>query len=213
MEVIFLVVLVIVSVVYLGSLFFKRGAFQAVTKGLLVPLVMAVYIFGTDHVLLLIILALVLGWAGDISLIKITNIPFFRMGLASFLAGHICYIIAMLRYTTPLNVPVLLISLAAAAAMGFGIYKFVRPSKEMKLPAIVYEIVILTMAVSALQLYVVNGSTHSLLVFLGSLCFLASDTMLAFFTFGKNTKYGDFLVMLTYISAQTLIAVGFWGFG
>jgi uncharacterized membrane protein YhhN len=95
----------------------------------------------------------------------------------------------------------------------------------MKIPVIFYETVIVAMAIFALQVFLVQGGLSGAhggagtvppgtvpagtLVLAGSLCFLTSDSILARFTFGSKPKYGDFLVMLTYLAAQFLITLGF----
>lgn len=209
LKIIFLAILGVVSVVYLVSLFFKRGIFQAVLKGCLVPLILALYIFSADKILWLIVLGLVLGWAGDVLLLKISNLLFFRLGLASFLIGHICYIIAILGFARPFNITVLVISVIAAACLGLFIFKFIRPTAEMKIPVIAYETILLTMTIFAVQLFLAQGSFFGAFVLAGSAFFVVSDSILAFDTFRKGTKYGFFIVMLTYITAQLLIALGF----
>jgi uncharacterized membrane protein YhhN len=209
LKIVFLLILAGVSVVYLISLFFKFGLFQMILKGCLLPLILAIYIFGAQRILVPIVLALLFGWLGDILLLKINKLSFFRIGLASFLTGHICYIIAMFSYAQPFHIPILACSIAVTAVVGFFIFKIVRPTAEMKIPIIVYESVIFIMAIFAIQLFLSQGGYFGGFVLAGSLCFVASDGMLAFDTFRKKTKYGYFFVMLTYILAQLLITLGF----
>ena len=209
LKIVFLVILAVVSVVYLTSLFFKHGLFQSILKGCLLPLVLAIYVFGAEKILLPIVLALVFGWAGDIFLLKISDLRCFRIGLASFLTGHLCYIIAMYKFILPYNIPVLFCSIAVAAIAGFFLFRIIRPNDEMRIPVIVYETVILIMVVFALQVFSSQGKEFGAFVFAGSLCFVVSDSLLAYDTFQKKTKVGYFLVMLTYILAQVFIALGF----
>jgi len=211
----FLVVLGFVSIIYLITLFFKPGFFQFLLKSCLVPLILAVYLTGAKVLLVPIILALVFAWIGDILLIKISNLVCFRLGLASFLLGHICYIAAMFGFGQPFNIPALIISVAAGVMLGFLIFKMVKPTKEMKIPVIAYEAIILTMAIFALQLFLAQETSlqnaqisyFGILVLAGSICFVASDTSLALVTF-RNKPYYVFC-MATYIAAQLLITLGF----
>jgi uncharacterized membrane protein YhhN len=207
LKLIFLIILGIVSLVYLATLFFKESILQFILKGCLVPLVLAVYITGSDKIILPIVFALVFGWIGDILLVKISNLMRFRLGLASFLIGHIFYIITMSAYTMPLNIIALVISVIAAACYGIFSFKIIQPSKDMKIPVIAYDTIILIMVVCALQLFLSQRSLFGVLVFAGSVCFLASDTMLALLTFRKKPIY--IYVMITYIAAQLLITLGF----
>ena len=209
----FLIVLGFVSLIYLITLFFKPTPFQYVLKSCLIPLILAVYLTGANVILLPIVLALVFAWTGDVLLIKISNLLCFRLGLASFLIGHICYIIAMFGFGQPFNIPVLIISAAAGVVLGFFIVKLIKPSKEMKIPVIAYTVIILTMAIFALQLFLAQnispeaGFYFGVLVLAGSICFVASDTSLALVTF-QNKPYYVFC-MATYIAAQLLITLGF----
>ncbi|MDR1837698.1 MAG: lysoplasmalogenase [Treponema sp.] len=209
LKIIFLVILGVVSVVYLVTLFFKYGLFQAILKGCLVPLILAVYIFGAEKILLPVVLALVFGWAGDVLLLKGSNFRFFILGLVSFLIGHICYIIAMFGFARPFHITVLVISIAVGACIGFLLFKILRPTAEMKIPIIAYEITIITMAIFALQLFRAQNFSFGAFVLAGSLCFLVSDSTLAYDTFRKGPKYSPFIIMLTYIAAQLLITLGF----
>jgi len=211
MTMIFLCGLGLVSLVHLVSILARKGIVQAVSKVCLLPLVFAVYISGAGQILIPVILALFFGWLGDIFLIKIEKLTFFRLGLASFLLGHIMYIVAMLNCTGGINATALLIGIPAGIALGFCIFKLVRPSREMIAPAIAYEAVILLMVMAAIQLAIARNSPYGALVLAGGVCFLVSDSILAFITFRGKPWYGDFLVMLTYISAQLCIVLGLSG--
>jgi uncharacterized membrane protein YhhN len=209
LKLILLVIFAVFSVLYLTSLFFKRGLFNKIMKGCILPFILVFYILNAKIILIPIILGLFFVLIGDILLLKIDDVRFFRIGLASFLIGHICYIIAMYGYALPLHIPALVCSIAAAAALGIFIYKVVRPTPEMKIPIIVYELVIFVMAAFALQLFLSKGGYFGGFVLAGSICFVFSDGMLAYDTFREKTKWGYFFVMLTYILAQLFITLGF----
>jgi len=210
---IILIILGIVSIVYLFTLVKKPSMFQFVLKGCLMPLLLAFYITsaGTENIFWPVALALIFAWIGDVLLVRITNILWFRLGLLSFLIGHIFYIIAMYEFIQPINFTVLIISIIAAVCIGYIVYKTVKPSKQMKIPVIAYETVILLMTISALQVFILQftgkGHIFGLLIFSGSICFLISDTLLAIRTFRRVKIY--FAVMITYIAAQFLITLGF----
>jgi uncharacterized membrane protein YhhN len=207
LKLIFLLILGVVSIVYLITLFFKDNILQCILKGCLVPLILAVYLSGANTILLPIILALVFGWLGDVFLLKISNLLCFRLGLASFLLGHIFYIITMFTNTQPFHIIVLIISVLVAVCYGIVIFRMVQPSSDMKIPVIAYEIILLTMAVFALQFFLTHWSKLGAFVFAGSIFFVASDSMLALATFRKKAL--NVPVMFTYIAAQLLIVLGF----
>jgi uncharacterized membrane protein YhhN len=117
----------------------------------------------------------------------------------------------MLYFAGSVNVTLLVISLLVYAAAGVFIIRLIKPSKEMNVPVIIYETVILLMAVSAIQFFAAHGSPNGLFVLAGSICFPVSDTMLAIHTFRSKPKFFYFLVMLTYIAAQLCIVLGLSG--
>ena len=209
LKIVFLILLGVVSVVYLITLFFKPNLFQYILKSCLMPLILCVYIFsvGINNIFLPIVLAMIFAWMGDVLLIRIINRLCFKLGLASFLIGHIFYIIAMSGYAMPFNIPVLIISIIVAACFGITAFKIVRPDKQMRIPVIAYEAIIMIMAIFALQLFISDKTMFGILVFAGSISFVVSDTLLALQTFRKFPVY--FPVMVTYIAAQTLIMLGF----
>jgi uncharacterized membrane protein YhhN len=203
-----LIVFAVFALVYLASLFFRRGIFQSVAKACLMPLVLAVYAAGANRFFFPVALALFFGWLGDILLLKISDTRFFRLGLTGFLLGHLCYACSMFYFAGTLNTSALVVSLAAAIPLGIAIHVFVRPGREMKIPVIVYEAVILLMAAAAVQFFMARGLPSGALVLAGSLSFLVSDSLLAFFTFRGMPRFGDFAVMLSYLAAQFCIALG-----
>jgi len=207
LKLIFLIILAVVSIVYLITLYFKEGIFQFILKSLLIPCILAVYISETEKIFLPVVLALVFAWIGDVLLIKISNILCFRLGLSGFLIGHICYITAMFKFAQPFNILFLVICIVIGIGLGLLIFKIIQPTPEMKIAVIAYEAIILVMAVFAVQLFAAQGGVFGALVLAGSVCFVVSDTSLALVTFRKKPYY--VFVMVTYIAAQLLIALGF----
>jgi uncharacterized membrane protein YhhN len=208
---IFIAAFIIAAAAHFVFLFFEKKIPQALTKICLLPLLAGVYVLGAKYFFVPVILALFFGWGGDIFLLKIREIKFFRMGLASFLLGHLCYIFSFIFFAGTVNIMILVISLVGAIPLGFAVHSIIRPKKEMNLPAIVYEIIIMLMSLSALQLLFARRDRYGLLIFAGSLCFLFSDTFLAYCTFRTRPKYAGFVVMLSYIAAQSGIVLGLIG--
>jgi uncharacterized membrane protein YhhN len=196
------------ALVHLASSLLGWKLPQRITKVLLLPLLFAIYLRGTDRILITVIPALFFGWCGDILLIKSDDRRFFIMGLMSFLVGHLCYIPAFLSVTGRFNLPVLLASLAVAVPLGIAVHFLMRPDKAMLVPTAIYEVVIELMAIAALQLFLFRNDTAGTLIFTGSVFFMISDTILGCFTFRGNPRYGTFLVMLSYIAAQGSIITG-----
>jgi uncharacterized membrane protein YhhN len=198
---------------HLIFLFFEKNIPRNIAKICLLPLLAGVYVSGAENIFIPVLLALVFGWGGDLFLLKISDPKFFRLGLGSFLAGHICYIVSFVFFTAALNSTALIVSLAVAVPLAFIVLSIVKPDKNMYLPVIVYEIVIMLMSLSALQLTLSLRNSCGILVFAGSLSFLLSDAVLSYITFRAESKYASLFVMFSYIAAQLAIVLGLIGIG
>ncbi|MDR1105314.1 MAG: lysoplasmalogenase [Treponema sp.] len=193
------------AVVHLCAIALKKQKAERISKILLLPPLLAAYIAGARTPLVTVIIAVAAGWAGDIFLINIKKPLFFRLGLASFLAGHVCYIPSMLRFTEKISLPVLAVSAVLFFAGGVVLYRLIRPDAAMRVPVVLYEIAILLMSLAALQLLVSGKNAPGALAFAGSLLFLVSDSFLARFLFNAKPAWGDFAIMTSYIAAQAAL--------
>ncbi|MDR3173308.1 MAG: lysoplasmalogenase [Treponema sp.] len=204
---------IIVGAAHLVLLFLGKNIPRNITKICLLPLLAGAYVSGAKNIFVPALLALFFGWWGDLFLLKISDIKFFRLGLGSFLAGHFFYIVTFIFFTNAINNIALAVSVAAAIPLVFIVHSIIRPKKELNIPVIVYEIIITLMSLSALQLMLSRGDVYGLLVFAGSICFLLSDTSLGYITFRTRSKYASLFVMLSYIAAQLTIVLGLIGSG
>jgi uncharacterized membrane protein YhhN len=208
MEKILWIIFAAVSLLHLVSILLNRRLLQNLSKVFLIPILMVIYITAAGVFQVTALLALIFGWGGDTLLLNGKHLRFFLLGLSSFLAGHICYVATMLIQAGKIEGIVLVISVIAAVPLVYLVYRIIKPSKVMKIPVLVYEAVIMLMSMSCLQLFVSRRDTVAALIFGGSLFFLFSDALLGYGRFRKKLKYGNFLVMLSYIIAQGGIVAG-----
>jgi uncharacterized membrane protein YhhN len=208
MEKILWIIFAAVSLLHLVSILLNLRLLRDISKVCLLPALMALYSTAAESFQVTALLAMIFGWGGDVLLLKDKHLRFFLLGLSSFLAGHVCYIATMLIQAGRIGGFVLALSAIAACPLVYAVYRIIKPSKVMKIPVLVYEAVITLMSVSCLQLFAARGDTASALIFGGSLFFLFSDALLGYGRFRKRIKYGNFLVMLSYIIAQGGIAAG-----
>lgn len=180
----------------------RRG--QDITKILLMPLLL-LSVFSTGFCPPLVLLALFFGWLGDILLLRPDRKPFFLGGLVSFLIGHACYIPALLSigsYSFPKSLLAALVLLCLGGAAYASLYSHV--PRELHLPVVFYLLTILGMAYTALH-------TMETLLLAGAVCFVCSDYILARALFIRRARYSDFIIMLTYLTAQFCLAWGLCG--
>lgn len=146
---------------------------------------------------LLIVIGLVFCMVGDYTL------QWFLIGLTSFLIGHIFYVLAF-SSTNERQVPAWakIVLLVYGASMAVWIAGTVFSSGEVVLgiAVIAYIAVILTMGWTAIR----TGSTFATI---GALLFISSDSYLAINKFVMPLPFSHELIMLTYYSAQILIAL------
>jgi uncharacterized membrane protein YhhN len=155
-----------------------------------------------------VLLAILFDWGGDVLLLRSDEKKFFQLGLFCFLAGHLCYIFTLIKFTGTFNGGALAASAAAAAILAMAVLRLINPEKDMRLPVIVYIVVIESMMLGSLQLLLYRGDLTGAAIFGGSLCFLFSDTVLGYFIFRTLPKYGNAVIMLPYILAQAGIVCG-----
>jgi uncharacterized membrane protein YhhN len=181
------------------------------SKPLLMPLLLCYYWIVSPYESRLIACALIFAFLGDVFLMMSDRKKFFILGLASFLACHIFYIIYFIvadNFPTGIP-PAFWLVLIAYVAAGTGLFLMLRKNLgDMKLPVIIYILTILFMSfLCAARIFSFNKTAfwHPLG---GSLLFIISDTVLAINHFKKPVKYSGVIVMGTYIIAQMLIVFG-----
>lgn len=139
----------------------------------------------------------------------------FVFGLITFLIAHICYILAFnnissfkqgfIKRHLLLTIPFLLYWLL------FNGYLFDSLPASLKIPVIIYSMIIMVMALSALNLREAIAQRAFLFIFVGALFFLLSDSILAIgkFTLGETADFNlSIFIMTTYILGQFGIAYG-----
>ena len=148
------------------------------------------------HFARLVIVGLMLGAIGDVCL----NLRFlimdgarrvFLFGIASFLLGHIAYVLALVSCAPA----ALLYALPAAAVVSFFLIRFVLARIEVdgaiKPFGIVYLCVVFLMATLALTLFLLEPQNTGRAIFAaGGVLFAASDVLLVLGQFGRREYPG-----------------------
>jgi uncharacterized membrane protein YhhN len=129
----------------------------------------------------------------------------FLPGLASFLGAHIAYIVAFTSGVPRGTAPMLLLPLLAIAV---PLLWLLWPSLgTLRLPVLLYTATILLMVWAAWARRWTVPSPGALLAAVGATSFLASDSLLALNRFWRPLPMAQALIMITYLAAQTLIAL------
>lgn len=171
----------------------------------------------------LMLAGLILGWVGDLFLHIITDkMVIFGIGLLSFLAGHVLYIIAFLRVQSgafpqaPAFTAAEIIA-AAVIVVGLCIYAAVTKMKLgiAAIPVGMYCVTISVMLVKAITLCTrmftagdANAPWVLATVGIGAILFVMSDATLAELLFGGKEKNRTLKIFNigTYFAGQILLA-------
>ena len=194
-----------------GSIASLQNLHYIANPAILISLIFFFYKAGKDlsqPLKNLMFLALICSLLGDILLMFVgESAHFFTLGLVAFLIAHVIYILLFLKHRnktrSPLRFSVLLIIYALSL-----FYLLMDSLGDMLIPVAIYMIVILSMATTA---YLRKDSVNILsygLVFIGALCFMISDSILALNKFYQPIPFSNISIMLTYALAQLLIVLG-----
>jgi len=183
-----------------------------IIKSLIIPILMILFIVNLKLFLnrlnLIMLAGLFFSWAGDVVL-EFEGL--FIPGLGCFLLAHLMYLIVFFK--TPgknvifrnrwyLLIPVIL----AGTGLIFYLYNDLA---AMKIPVIIYSIVILTMFTGAINRLEKVNRTSYYLVLAGAILFVISDSAIAINKFSHHFDSSGIVVMTTYIIAQYLIVSGY----
>lgn len=172
---------------------------HTVAKPLLMPLLAAhVVARGGPR---LLVAALLFGWGGD-ALLLFDADPAFLAGMASFAAGHACYL--ALFKGAPRARRTWLLGAYGIALVATVTLLWPDLPAELRLPVAGYSLLLTAMAYGSTRLGLVAG--------IGGALFLLSDTLIATGVADwPQLPRPDFWIMLTYAAAQFLLVKGVLG--
>lgn len=213
-QILVVTVFVIVFAVNIWANQYKKTIVNIITKPLLVPLIILFYSISAEKINWLIVTALFFGFCGDVLLLWHEKQIFFIAGLIAFLAGHILYTTVFLLSTSFFKIVPAWFFLCCIPYLAYGLFmigKLAPYLGSMKIPVMIYMSAILMMSFSSLCRVWRGVDRPFWFPFLGSLFFIVSDSILAVQAFIAKEKNYDAINMLTYISAQVFIVLGFLG--
>jgi uncharacterized membrane protein YhhN len=163
---------------------------------------------------LFIYLAFFFSWTGDMFLMVAgSNEMLFYAGVGGFFLAQLSYIKSFLNVISPGNRGFVavnpLISFPFLIYAVIVLYIVLGGMKGVMIPIIIiYALSLISMSVAALNRKNLVSQASFRLVFIGSLFFVISDSMLALNKFYVDIPRSSFLIMLTYFVAQYLIMMG-----
>jgi uncharacterized membrane protein YhhN len=199
----------LIGIIFIASEGHIQSRLLLLIKALIIPVLIIIFIINLKRNLNrlsnMMLAGLLLSWAGDV-ILELSFIP----GLACFLVAHVMYLSVFLL--TPgenilfrrsyLLIPV--------ALYGAGLILYLNNDlEEMRIPVILYAIIILTMLGTAINRLMKVNKPSYWLVLAGAILFVLSDSAIAVNKFTLPFKFSGILIMSTYVIAQYLIIKGY----
>jgi len=214
MKKIWLIGFVVALIADLIGIYLKNDILIYVAKPLIVIALILYFLSATKGIqngfIIIIVRALIFSWLGDLVLMFDSfNKNIFLIGLLAFLFAHLIYIrfFSLVRMVEKIKLKFVLILSVVLYYSGL-IFLLFNDLQELKIPVMVYGIVISIMFLLALHMLFVRNKEARKLMMLGALLFVASDSILAINKFYSSFEYAGIAIMLTYGIAQLLITLG-----
>ena len=202
------------TIIYLSILFLNLEGFDIYMKPILLPILMGAVIvsesFSTKKILLT---ALTFSWIGDIILLFTDRGElYFIFGLVAFLISHLVYIALFSKQqNTRTNDNKALFWIGVLAILAYFVFMIDTLFPKLgplKIPVLVYAVVITTMLFFAFKGSLKWAIPANNYILIGAIVFVSSDSILAFNKFYAPIAHASFYIMATYCLAQYLIVTG-----
>ncbi|WP_119343385.1 lysoplasmalogenase [Facilibium subflavum] len=201
---IYTALIAIFAFIHIYTKYKKKHALSAFFKLLTTALIIlyaGLFVLKFNAISILILIGLGCSIIGDAFLLAKTK---FTHGLLAFLIAHLCYIAAFYSYGHTFIWWVFII------IIGYGVIfyclLYYNLSKD-KINVAVYIVIIALMVSISISNLIAYQNLTSLLMALGAIFFMASDSILAWDQFKERLKHEPVLVMANYYLAQWLIAL------
>lgn len=188
--------------------------YRYVTKPLILVSLLTYFAASGRHLprttYILMILALLLSLMGDVFLLFDSGSDmYFMMGLASFLIAHLLYGVTFLKKRNS-KTPLYLRGFATMLVLYGGLLFFylVDDLGPLTYPVLAYILGILFMSLTASWRFKKVSVFSYVTVFMGALCFIASDSILAINMFKFEVPWSSAWIMASYAAAQYFITIG-----
>jgi uncharacterized membrane protein YhhN len=205
---------IVFTLIYLSVLYLNLEGFDGFMKPVLLPLLLLAVCFSDDFPTKKILLtALTFSWIGDIILLFADKGElYFIFGLVAFLISHLVYIVLFSKQqNTRTNNNKTLFWIGILAIFSYFVFMIDTLFPKLgplKIPVLVYAIVITTMLFFAFKGSLKWAVPANNYILIGAIVFVSSDSILAFNKFYAPIAHASFYIMATYCMAQYLIVAG-----
>ncbi len=200
-----LLLFISVCIIDFLGIYFKNQTLIYVAKPLIIVSLFWYYSVHTKTLNKLFVAGLFFSFLGDVFLLGKGEL-YFIVGLGFFLAAHVFYIIMVLKHIAKVKMNQLLIASIPYLMIFLLLLNLLYESLgTMKIPVIAYAMTISVFGTISLLLFLQKKTKTNLLLVIGVLVFITSDSILAINLFHKPQPFYPLLIMVTYVLAQFLI--------
>lgn len=201
----FLLIFLLVSITDIIAIINDNSLWQTISKPLIIPALAAFYIAGSKSRNKLYILALIFSFLGDVLLLDKSNL--FLFGIAAFLITQLLYIAIFSKGLANSSLGKKIGALFPFSLFFILLIRILKPGlNDFLIPVIIYGLAISLFGSVSLLRYLVKKNGTSMVLLIGAILFILSDSMIALNKFHEPRAYYSVSIMLTYILAQYLIS-------
>jgi len=195
----------LVSLIEIIGVYTEQRILLLIFKPLIIPVLALVYVNSVSQINKWYLLALLFSFLGDVFLLFNGN-NYFMLGLGSFLFAHIVYIYIINKGLESFEAKkIVLAAFPFTLVFVFLISLLYKNLGEMLVPVLIYGLTICAFGTVALYNYLEKKSNTSLLLVIGAVIFIISDSMIALNKFHEPKDMYSVAIMVTYVLAQYLI--------
>lgn len=193
-----------VSILDIIGVAINSSLLQVIFKPMIMLSLMALYYYSVEKKNNWFLLALAFSFLGDVLLMDKNNL--FLYGIAAFLMAQVIYIkliVGQLNKSSVQQKILAIIPFAIFIIVLLGVLK--DNLNEFLIPVIIYGLTISIFGIVSLLNYLSDRSKIALILLVGAVLFILSDSMIALFKFHDPKAIYPIATMITYVLAQYLI--------
>ncbi len=186
------------------GIIFNIAWLQIVSKPLIILTLFVLYYFSAEKRNNWYLLALFFSFLGDVFLLDKNG--YFLLGIGSFLITQILFIKLIISQLRKVRVHHIIITMLPFVVYFTVLISTIKENlTEFFIPVVIYGITISFFGMVSLLNYFINKSKRSVVLLIGAVLFIASDSMIALNKFHEPRIIYPVAIMITYIFAQYLI--------
>lgn len=193
-----------VSILDIIGVAINSSLLQVIFKPMIMLSLMVLYYYSVEKKNNWFLLALAFSFLGDVLLMDKNNL--FLYGIAAFLMAQVIYIKLIVGQLNKSGVQQKILAIIPFAIFIIVLLGVLKDNLgEFLIPVIIYGLTISIFGIVSLLNYLSDRSKIALILLVGAVLFILSDSMIALFKFHDPKAIYPIATMITYVLAQYLI--------